>query len=260
VRLDGLQGKREMLKNALVQRFESEVGKIEQKLRAHAATLTPRKPPSAGEKAEKPPTPASEQPPVAKTLFEPFDRMELSMRRDLFRESDEFLSVLRSSSENPENEKTLAQAVAELSRLGSLLPVTLEVSESRKPPERADAEDKQPPAPKVNAERVAEQLNEIRRLIRVATLTKWSVDRALDEARAANEGERKRCVEADRALKRLWLSVAYQCVVLLLASISVSFLSLVLADLTKALLDSANNSAVVASVYENASPVPEEET
>ena len=66
------------------------------------------------------------------------------------------------------------------------------------------------------------------------------------------ESERKHYIEAGRALQRLWLSVATVMTLTVLAGILMSFLILVLADLTQTFFDTATNTAVVASAYQNA--------
>ena len=253
-----IQGERAAVKSALVLQFENLVIEIEKKLRAHASSLVEQQPPKPSQAAaEKPDAANSDEPTTPKTLFAPLDRSELALRRDVFKESTDFLSVLRSSSENPDNEKILARAVNELENLERLLPATFEITPPRKTPKQEN-DSTPPPAPKVNAERVADKLQQARSLVRAALLTEWAVDHALDEATTEADREQRRCLEADRALKRLWLSVGYSIVLVLLASIVTAFFILVLADLTQALLDAATNSAAVASAYQNTGTVEEE--
>ena len=71
------------------------------------------------------------------------------------------------------------------------------------------------------------------------------------------ESERKRCLEASRALQRLWLNVATMMALTIVGSLLISFLTLVLADLTQTFLDTAISTAVVATAYTNAAAAEE---
>lgn len=251
------QGEREAAKATVVQGFEAPVLEIEQKLRAHASRLaapaTSTQPPvSEG----KPQTLDDVGPASPKTLFASLGRSEVSIRRDSLTQSQDFIAVLKSSAENPENADLLARALHELTNLERLLPVNLETA-PRSPPKNESANPPSP-TPKLNAERVADQLQQARRLVRSAILTDWSVDHALAEAMTEVESERKQCIEAGRALKRLWLNVATVMTQTVLASVLMSFLILVLADLTQTFLDTATNTGVVASAYQNAGTAEQE--
>ena len=109
-----------------------------------------------------------------------------------------------------------------------------------------------PLIPKVNAAKVADQLEQVRRSVRVAMLKDWSVDHALAQAITAVESENTRCIEASRSLQRLWLTVFTNIAIIIVCAAVTSFLILVLADLTQAFLDTALNTAVVALAYQNA--------
>ena len=248
--LANIQGDRENVKVAMVRGFEAPVLEIEQKLRAHASHMAAP--------ATSTPLPASEEksqalddtgPASPKTLFASLGRSEVSIRRDSLAQSQDFISVLKSSAENPENADLLARALRELTNLERLLPVNLETA-PRSPPKNESANSPSP-VPKLNAERVADQLQQARRLVRSALLTDWSVDHALAEAVTEVENERKKCIEAGRALQRLWLNVAVVMALTLVASALMSFLILVFADLTQSFLDTATHTAVVASAYQN---------
>jgi len=254
-----VQTEREAMKNALVQQFENLVVNIEQKLRAHAASLKqkqqqPIKRPPGQQANSGEPDPVESASP--KTLYAPLDRAEFALRRDALIQGKDFLSVLHSSAENPDNAKILAQATDELGRLESLLPASLE-SAKRQPAPAQNAENPAAAESKPNAELVADQLQQIRGSIRTALLTEWAVDHAFDATATEAEHEQKRCIDAERSLKRLWLNVDCSIALLVLGSVCAAFLILVLADLTQALLDSATNSALVASAYQNAGGVRE---
>jgi hypothetical protein len=187
----------------------------------------------------------------AKTLYAPLDASELATRHEAINQSKDFLTVLRSSAENPDNAKILTQAADELERLETLLPANLDARKPHTQEPAPEAENSAPPQAKLNAEVVADQLQTVRRLTRAAVLSEWAVDRAFDDAAKETDQEQKHCVEAERALKKLRLNMGCSIVVLLIASVSTAFLTLVLADLTQALLDSATSSAFIASAYQN---------
>ncbi len=246
-----IQQERDQLKYVLVNQFDSSTEEIERKLRAHAATLkgqTARNPRPAAAKAEVSDATKATGP---ESLFVPLDRTEIASRHDVFDRGVDFLSVLKSSTENPENAKILSQAVDELKLLETLLPAGLDVSVT---PTAGKENSEATPASgvQVNADRVADLLRRVRASVHAALLTEWAVDRALDEAISEVDHERLRCVGAERNLKRLWLTVGSAMGLVLVASIFTSFIILVMADLTQAFLDAAINSAIVATAYTNA--------
>ena len=253
---DKIQEQRYAVKDAVVQQFEIPIREIEEKLRAHASRLATPQPstPPPSPKAE-PQSQKDDEKAAPKTLFASLGRSEISTRRGLLAESQDFISVLKNSVENPENAEVLARALRELSDLERLLPMNLE-STPRSPP-KIESANPPPVAPKLNADRVADQLLQARSLVRAALLTNWSVDQALAQAMTEVESERKRCLEAGRTLQRLWLSVATMMALTIVGSLLISFLTLVLADLTQTFLDTAINTAVVASAYTNAGAAEE---
>jgi hypothetical protein len=249
--LTKLQGERDLVKSTVVKQFEASLTEIERKLRAHAASLAdaPSPPKAAAPKAESDDTGITGAP-VQKTLFDSLGRAEIAERRDLLKVSNEFISLLKAASENPQNAATLGRALDELANLEKLLPTNLETV-SRKPP-KSDPDIPVPLIPKVNAAKVADQLEQVRRSVRVAMLRDWSVDHALAQTITAVESENTRCIEASRSLQRLWLTVFTNIAIIIVCTAVTSFLILVLADLTQAFLDTASNTAVVALAYQNA--------
>lgn len=245
--LKKLQSERDKVKTAVVERFETLVTEIERKLRAHASSLAESKA-SAPKSDTKPPAPDESGLPKAKTLFDSLSRAEVAARRNLLTESHEFISLLKTSAENPQNAATLTRALDELANLERLLPTNLEIATKNPPP--SDPPKRAPSTPKFAAEKIADQLDQARRLVRSALLTDWSVDLALAAAVAEVEREQKRSLEASRELQRLWLSVITFIAVLVLGSALTAFLILVLADLTQAFLDTARNTGVVAAAHQ----------
>ena len=133
------QGEREAAKAAVVRGFEAPVHEIEVKLRAHASRLAApavSTQPTASE--EKPQTLDYVEPASPKTLFASLGRSEVSTRRDSLTQSQDFISVLKSSAENPENADLLVRALHELTNLERLLPVNLETA-PRSPPKNESA-------------------------------------------------------------------------------------------------------------------------
>ncbi len=237
------------LKKALVSEFESAVLQIEEKLRAHAASLAGEDAPAKPRRAPSPAKAAPPETPAPPTVFSPLGRSQVAGRRHSITEARNFLWELKSKAENPENGQILAQAVSELAKLERLIPADLAASPN-KTPEAAPTDSATPAREKLVAERVADQLAQVRALIQEALLTEWSIDDALAQANAELETERKKCMDAEWELKRMWLSAWVNIGLILAGSLAAAFLILVLSDVTRSFLDTATYSAIAASAYQ----------
>jgi hypothetical protein len=239
---------RQHLKESIVSRFEELVKNIEGKLRAYAAGVESSSSPSVITGS----SPAATAKPV--TISTEQDGLLFSSRLGIAdvtkRSADlnarkEFLKVLETKAENPENRASLTEAVTQLEALGKLLP--------EKPPAQADVNSagtngQQPEQSRriLPAARVAEQLEQIRNDVRQIFLSSWTLDDAFDQAADLNSVEREKCRVANLAQKGIWLSTMSRILVAMLAAVMVSFVIVVCADLVKTFLDTASHTGVVA--------------
>jgi hypothetical protein len=254
-----MQSERDLAKEAIVRRFESQVMEIERKLRAHAAELAGTPAPESKTTPEKSPEREPVNSAEPKTLFDSLKSAEVATRRNALAEGQEFISLLKNSAENPDNAATLAGALNELANLERFLPISLETAPKLAP--RSEIPNvAAPPAPKLTAEKVADQLQQLRSQIRSALLTDWAIDRALVQTAAEVENEQRRCLEASRPLKALWMNVGTFMAVVIVCAVLASFFILVLADVVRATLDAAQNSALVAAAIQNPPAVDEKES
>jgi hypothetical protein len=248
--LTAMQGERDAAKEVITRRFETLVAEIEGKLRVHASELAETPPEPAAETPKpraKPPKVAEIPPPAThelKTLFDSLPAAEVASRRGLLTEGYDFISLLKASAENPENAATLGGALDELVNFERFLPPTLAITP--KPPPQEKVEKAAPAAlvrSKPNAERVADQLLQLRTMVRSALMTDWAIDRPLAQVAADVEAEQKLCLESARALKALWLNAAVFMAVIVVGAALAAFFVLVLADLGRASLDAANRAS-----------------
>ena len=164
-------------------------------------------------------------------------------------ESRDFLSSLQAITENPENGQILGRALTEIKRLERLLPSRLEPPPvTRKTAEKEEIRD---PAAQFDAARVADQLQYVRQLVRLAVLSDWAIDSALESAESTLSSENKKFIESDRLLKRMWLTVCGHIIIVLLSAAISAFLVLVLADVTQTFLDTAVHTSIMASAFQN---------
>jgi hypothetical protein len=240
---------RQFLKESIVGRFEMLVRGIESKLRTYAAgvenTTASASSPSTGSNsaASKPSLVIPGQ--LEESLFS--DRLvsaDVNKRAVNLNAQKEFLKVLETKAENPENRANLTEAVGQLETLRKLLPEKLETSaqaESAADEQRTGSNRKPLPA-----ERVAAQLEQLRADVRQVFLTSWTIDDAFDQASELTVVEREKCRVAILAQKGIWLSTISRILVALLAAVLASFVILVSADLVKTFLDTASHTGVVA--------------
>jgi hypothetical protein len=232
------------LKQSVVARFEELTKRIEAKLRAYAASVGGNATPAgnASVVATAAATPSDKPASFEGLLFSPrLSSIELSKRSADLSARKEFLKVLETKAENPENRVNLTEAVAQLDSLSRLLPPTVDVADQRQSTSSDDQNRTVLPS-----ERVAAQLEQLRAEVRQMCLTSWSLDENLDQATDLNSIEREKCRVAALANKGIWLSAAARILVALLVAVMSSFVILVAADLVKTFLDTASHTGVVA--------------
>jgi len=244
---------RRLLKQSVVSRFDALVRSIETKLRTYAAGLgsLPSPSPSPAASSSAGATPASVSLPTQEeeSLFSSrLHAAEVDRRNANLGLRQEFLKVLETKAENPENRSSLNEAVDQLKILQRLLPEELESSA---------AAPSEPPSAEVNlgteksskilpSERVASQLEQLRGEVRQTFLSPWTLDDAFEQASDLAAVERDKCRVADLAQKGIWLSTVSRILIGLLAAALASLVILVCADLVKTFLDTASHTGVVA--------------
>jgi hypothetical protein len=246
---------RRLLKQSVVSRFDALVRSIETKLRAYAAGLgslpspSPSPSPAASSSAGATPVSVSLPTQEEESLFSSrLNAAEVDKRNANLGLRKEFLKVLETKAENPENRSSLNEAVDQLKILQRLLPEELESSA---------AAPSEPPSAEVNlgteksskilpSERIASQLAQLRGEVRQTFLSPWTLDDAFEQASDLAAVEREKCRVADLAQKGIWLSSVSRILIGLLAAALASLVILVCADLVKTFLDTASHTGVVA--------------
>ncbi|HME89670.1 MAG TPA: hypothetical protein VKE30_10715 [Chthoniobacterales bacterium] len=242
---------RQRLKQSMVNRFETLVTSIEGKLRSYAESLEP-----SGSS-----TPTMIPSPVAATagsgLTQPLDFLfsstltgdDFKKRNASLAQRKEFLKVLGGKAENAENRAILNEAANQLDQLSKLLPEKFETPATS----RVDSSSlpaKEPPAEEgrkvLVSERIAGQLGQLRGEVRQSLLTSWILDDVFDQASELTSAEREKCRVATLAQKGIWLSAGSKMLPGLLATVLLSFMILVFADVVRTLLDTAAHTGTVA--------------
>jgi hypothetical protein len=242
---------RQQLKESILGRFETAVQSIEAKLREYAAKLKSLSPaaPSAASTPAPSATPPTVAPQPQESLFSsklsPADVTKRSTNLSLRKE---FLKVLETKAENPQNRAKLSDAVNQLDSFIRLLPEKLdsgggqvELASGQSDDAGTDQNPKLLPS-----ERVAGELEQLRGEVRQTLLTSWTVDETFEQAAELTSVEREKCRIATLAQKGIWLSAVSRILMGLLAAILVSSVILVCADLVRTLLDTAAHTGVLA--------------
>jgi hypothetical protein len=243
---------RQDLKQSVVNRFESLVASIEEKLRTYAASL---------DSSQTTGTPAAAPSPAIATVLAVPSRQQntflfstrlaaddIKHRRASLAQRKEFLKFLESKAENAENRATLNEAANQMDQLSKLLPEKIETPAA---PQLTPALPTNGPAAEEGrtvslSERVAGQLEQLRSEVRQALLTSWKLDDAFDQANELTSVEREKCRVAALAQQGIWLSAGSKMLPGLFVAALLSFLVLVFADLVRTLLDTAANTRTVA--------------
>jgi len=235
------------LKQSIIGRFETATKNIEAKLRAYAAavgSLPPAPMVSVNATSTAAPKPVALPTPAAESLFSStLNATDVDRRNATLNSRKEFLKVLGTKAENPENRLSLSEAADQLDVLRRLLPQKETQSASAEPSTGTNDLAGQAELP---AQRVAAQLEQLRSEVRQIFLTSWTLDDALQQASDLAAAEREKCRVADLAQKGIWLSAISRILIGLLTALLVSGVILVCADLVKTFLDTASHTGVVA--------------
>jgi hypothetical protein len=242
---------RQLMKQSVVSRFETLVQDIEGKLRSYAAvvkTASASPAPVSSPTTEVSPAPSSTASRPEGSLFSSrLGGPEVTRRSVDLNSQKDFLSVLKSKAQNPENRAHLGEAVTQLEALSKLLPEqsqTSAQSDSNSRPANEEPPDQNPNM--LPSERVAAQLEQLRGAVNQIFLTSWRLDEAFEQTADLKGVEREKCRVATLAHKGIWLSAISRILVALLVAVLGSFVILVSADLVKTFLDTASHTGVVA--------------
>jgi len=237
---------RKAAKTFLTKEFDNSLNDIRSKLLAHAHQLDASLPQQPVNTASPSRTISATQTQAQDELFSSLSKDEIEGRKTVLSEAIEILHVLESAAESNENKAVLGRSIDEVSRFTDLLPAILEVEAKQDSP--ADVPD-QPVKKVFNAQKVALQLAQIQTEVDDAVTSAWAVDEAYDKATESYAEEFTKCRDAEHQVKRVWRDCAMRIVEALICSIGLAFALMVLADLTKAILDTAASGATVAAAY-----------
>jgi hypothetical protein len=247
--LSTIDRQRDLLKQSIISRFEVLVRNIEAKLRAYAAGVEGASPspapPAASVVVSAASVAGSSQ--VEGSVFSTrLSASDINKRSSELNARMEFLKVLETKAENPENRTSLTEAVAQLEGLSKLLPEKQETSGQGEPASPGSSDAAEQAHKNLPSERVAAQLEQLRSQVRQIFLTSWNLDEAFEQAADLASAERDKCRVAALAEKGIWLSTISRVLVALLVASLASFVILVCADLVKTFLDTASHTGVVA--------------
>ena len=243
---------RRQLKEAVVTRFEVLVSDIQNKLRAHAAEVTP---PVAAAGVAAAPAPRPVLQPASVPADQPetlytgqISNYEIQQRTAVLDKGKDLLKVLESAAEDAGNRRTLVDSESQLDALSHLFPTKIEAPMTVEQP----AQFNRPyavaaPRRELNAEKVADQLARLQGTVRQTMLTAWTVDADYAQAVDLAAGESARCRVATLNVKGIWLAAFGQLGLALLVAVFAAFLVLVLADFMQTLLDTATNTGITAN-------------
>jgi hypothetical protein len=243
---------RQDLKQSVVNRFETSVANIQEKLRTYAASLDSSRTPGTRTTAPSPAIASVLAVPTRQQntfLFSPkLDAADIKDRRGSLAQRREFLKFLESKAENAENRAILNQAANQMDQLSKLLPEKTETSVALPSGSVLATND---PSPEQNgsgslSERVAGQLEQLRSEVGKTLLTSWKLDDAFDQANELTSVEREKCRVATLRQQGIWLAAGSKMLPGLFVAALLSFLVLVFADLVRTLLDTAANTGTVA--------------
>jgi hypothetical protein len=248
--LSKIDQERQQLKQSMVERFEDAVKTIETKLREYAAKVgsLPSPTPAAAPSPVSNVTPLSVSTPQQESLFSSrLSAAEVSKRTANLNLRKEFLKVLETKAENPQNRAKLSDAVRQLDAFSKLLPEKVDIPGEGEPTPASPTEPRAEQGRKMlPSERVARELEQLRGEVRQTLLTSWTLDETFEQAADLTAVERDKCRVSALAQKAIWLSAVSRILPGLLAAVLVSFLVVVSADLVKTLLDTAAHTGVLA--------------
>ncbi|HEX4084804.1 MAG TPA: hypothetical protein VHY22_07835 [Chthoniobacteraceae bacterium] len=232
-------------KTMLTKEFDDSVDTIRSKLLAHVNQL------NASVAQPTPQAPSVSRPALSvnhpdQLFSQSLSKDDIDGRKAVFSTAVEFFRVLESAAEDPENKAVLSKTGSEVEGFANLLPVYVETdldqNNSSETPETA-------PKKIFNAEKVAIQLGQLQSQVDEAITSSWSADDALEKATEIYTEESAKCRESEHQIRRVWRDFAVSVGESIAFAVVLAFALMVLADLTKAILDTAANGSIVASAY-----------
>ena len=241
------------LKTYLAEKFDSLLSEIHRKLISYAQQVSPAESANAAPPAVVIKSTNRETVDQNPWLFDTdLSQSEIDQRLRALKNSQQFLETLEASSENSENKRKLKEAGEELEKFTQLLPEAFE-STSEKEDVAPAQTSALPHRKQVNAARVAQTLLQVKAAVSQSILTSWDFDDAYEKAVDAYTTEREKFEAKETANRATWMEAFISIAKAIGCGVAVSFLLLVFADLTKALLDSARYAGVIARPYEGSS-------
>ena len=254
--LDGMDAANKDMKSYVVARFDELVSDIARKLLQHAKAIADEEAPNT----PSPPPPKQPEPAGSNEegLFsEKLGKVEVNERLTALSQARSYLTSLQAVSENPENRRTLGDSVTEIERFASLFSSLTEFAQA---PKRSEESPAPTPRAELSAERAAAQLNRVRMAVASAVVSDWAMDSAYEAAVQSYADEAEKCRQAEVTVRRIWQDCVGAIVTALVVSIGCAFVLMVLADITRAILDTAGSTGAVADAYRAAAKSEESES
>ncbi|MEI9966926.1 MAG: hypothetical protein WDN67_04880 [Candidatus Moraniibacteriota bacterium] len=215
------KGKDEM-KRFLTDHVDFLLNDIQQKLLIHAASL-----------ASPAPQPQKAAPQVNNAPeFGLYDAQvavsDIESRKSTLDDAKQYLGVIGSSAEDPDNKKTLADSIAEIDALAKLFPSPNPAASLPQPAPLA-IDVKEP----LNAEKAAARIAQIRSRIRRAVLSSWALDQAAGQAIQVADEEQAKFLAAEFRAKQLNEELRIQMALAVTAGMALGVFFLLIGDWTQ---------------------------
>ncbi|MGC3990841.1 MAG: hypothetical protein QM796_14415 [Chthoniobacteraceae bacterium] len=171
------------MKQFVVDHFDAQLTDIQRKLIAHAASLRDA-------------SPSAKVPDYVPFVpnFGLYDHTlndyAVSSRKSVLERAKEYLGVLQTAAKTPENQKTLGDSVSEITTLSKLLPTNLDAPKLDEAPAPA-------PDEPLNAQKVADRLQQFKLSVKEAILSSWALDTELKQVEQMAETEQKKSLNAE---------------------------------------------------------------
>lgn len=237
------------MKRYLTDRFDNSVVAIRNKLLAYAKNVSA----SANVNTATAAAVDSATPQTTNRLTQLFaaelSRTDVIDRHETLENAKQIFGVIENVSENIENRNMLRTSILELDKFAALLPQAIEVA---KEPSDDQTSTSSSPRKVLTSEKVASQLASLQSQVDMAITSSWSFDRSYDKALQVFSEESQKCRIAALQIRRIWLATITSIIKTMVAAVCASAAFVVLADLTKAVLDTARNTGVVGDAYRSA--------
>jgi hypothetical protein len=254
VLVDALNGFRDetlSIKSDIVDEFERSIDIIRQKLLDHAKSVGSSGPDQA---AKHVPAQREESVRIPKDehLFDSSRALSFPILLDETDQVRNFLSEILQESSQEDSKKTLSDAIADLNKLTSLIPIAITPkSEIESDSSRSTVLDDSPVNQSVRAELVANLLEQSKATVRESILADWLLDREFEEVYQLALSEKSLFTSASQE-KRIVLAAGIRVTFLnLLVAICIPFLTLVFGDFLQTQLDIARHGARIADAVDS---------